>query len=148
MNSSNQDNGDQPEKNLLVAPRNYSVIDLFHGERWLMESGIFTESTADTLMGYGYMVPDVRKVDMEIDLDTAHNGQNPSVKYLIRLSFKKRFLLRRASSAQAQGGLLGKLKLFCWIKLGAPVPGQLEAELTRMAQEFLPSTYKISVNLA
>lgn len=131
----------------LLEQKNFSALELFQGERWLLESGVITESTADTLMSYGYMIPDILKVDLKIDMDIENNCSNPTCSYDLQLTKFKGFLYRKAQKAREQGGLIGKLKLLIYIKFGAPSPNQMENGVHRMAVEFLPKNFKVYINV-
>lgn len=64
-----QELGEQIQGNLPIAPRDFSGPDLFQAERWLLENGLISETSADTLVMYGWMAPNVKAVELRIDLD-------------------------------------------------------------------------------
>jgi len=130
----------------LIEPKSFSPIELYHGERWLLDSGIISESTAGTLMAYGYLIPNVKNVKLEIDMDMDNNFQNPTCRYEITFPWLKSILFKRAKKALAKGTVAGKLQAFIYIKLGAPTPA-VEDILKRMALEFLPKGFSVVVNV-
>lgn len=109
--------------------------------------GIFTESYADTLMGYGYMQPKVLKVDLTIDPDAENGGVQPRVNYRLRLSRSVYSRYRKMKSLMTRRGIFSKLLLLLYIKLGTPFPGTIEDGVMVLAKSVLPSNCRVEIEV-
>jgi hypothetical protein len=123
------------------------LLNLLAVENFLLDAGLITEISADTLMGYGYMQPGIAKVTLEIDTDEKGAGKNPFVVYKLELEPKFGRRYKAMYDAQAKGGLWGKLKMIWLLKRGIPMPGMLESNVEKFAQDYLPKKYKVFVNV-
>lgn len=113
-----------------------------------MNAGVFTDAAADTLLGYAYMQPGVRKVELSIDVDQKNDGKNASVTYTVKLSFWKGVRHDVARSLANRGGIFSKLLALGFISVfRAPRPGQLEARVANLAKLYLPENYRVIVNV-
>lgn len=113
-----------------------------------MNNGIFSEPAVDTLLGYAYMQPGVRKVQLKIDLDEKNDGKAPSIIYTVRLSFWKSVKRKAVQSFYVKKGLFNKLVALGLVSiLRAPRPEALENNVKRIAKNFLPENYSVIVNV-
>lgn len=115
------------------------------GNQWLIQRGIWTESAADTLLGYAYMQPGVEKVQLEIDLDEAHQGASPKITFKVNLekSIKRKYL--KINELNSNRTALNKLKMLWLMKRGTPSPGSIESIIRLYAGNFVGKPYSIEV---
>jgi len=147
MSTSNNDHGEQALKASLNEQRNTSLLEVFGGEQWLLSNGIVSETAVDTLLGYAYMQNGVRHVRLGVDLDQKNDGKNPKVIYQVRLGFWLGIKYRLVKHYASKPGVFNKLLALFTIKLGAPPSGSIEAQITRIAQGFLPAHYTVQVEI-
>lgn len=116
-------------------------------EKWLLQNGLITETSADNLLGYAYMLPGVEKANLKIDLDTANLGVNPSVTYEVELEkvLSKKYALFKKHLDQKD--LFSKVLVLGLFQLKIPTPGYFENEITLLAKRYLPENYKVIVNV-
>lgn len=116
------------------------------GEDFLMKSGVFTEKSADTLLGYAYMQPGVKRATLMIDIGDPPEKQ-PSITYKVQLSLWKKMRYQAMYYFYSRFGVLGKLAALVLIKLmGAPPPNFYERQIEDIARTYLPSNYQVFVN--
>jgi hypothetical protein len=128
--------------------RSFSLEQQLKAEQWLLENGLISELSVDTLFMYAYAQPGVEKVKLTIDTDEVNDGKNPSVTYVVELTHQAARTYGRVTRLAAKGqGLFSKLYLLWLLKRGAPSPGFYESEITRLAASFLPSPYNVHVQL-
>lgn len=147
MSSSNQNNGGQPPNGLVPQPKRASLGDIFAADQWLLNVGIPTEVTADTLLGYAYMQPGVVDASMEMNMDEIGNGDKPSLTYNITLDKKlgKRYVALR--TALGSKGIFNKIKALWLLRKRTPAPGFYENMIGSLAKNYLPPKFKVVVNV-
>jgi hypothetical protein len=119
-------------------------MELFQAEKWLLEQGLISETSADTLVMYGYMAPYATRVSVRVDLDTPNQGRSPSVEYRIGIP-RFRHILYSLCRGLESGGVLRKAALLVLLALGAPVPGSIESFVRGMALNLLPRGFEVRV---
>lgn len=143
-------NGELTPSELLTEQKNTSSSEfgtILASEKWLLTNGLISETSADTLLGYAYMLPGVDKADISINLDYEHGGENPSVSYKLNLSkqVKKKYLA--FTKAIKSNSLFSKLKVLYYFWKKIPAPGFYENQLTLLAKRYLPDNYQVNINV-
>lgn len=96
---------------------------------------------------YGWMAPNVKAVELRIDLDLENAGRAPSVQYTVRVSRIHYLLERLTTHLSTKTGIWAKLQLFAALTLGAPRPNQTDATIRTLAQSLLPKGVQVKVDV-
>jgi hypothetical protein len=125
---------------------------VFANERWLLENNMISETTADTLLGYAYMMPGVEQANLALNMEEIVQGKDPHFTYQIKLN--KRFARRyRKINVRAQrerdgkGGLWNKLMILWMLKRGYPQPFYIHDAIKVLTSNLLPDHHKVDVNV-
>lgn len=102
---------------------------------------MWTDRAADTLLGYAYMQRGVEKVDLEID------PKKLSVTFKVKLETKSFKRYNKVNAMNAKPSLWNKFFMLRLMKKGVPAPGSIEKTISYMARSYLPSNYKVEVQL-
>ena len=106
-----------------------------------MESGMMPATAVDTLLSFGYTVPGVANVTLEI------LQENKVVNYDITLT-PKAFRLHRWTTYLSKGGIFKKIiALILVTSFKAPKPGVYREYVTYSASSYLPSNFQVNVNV-
>jgi hypothetical protein len=106
--------------------------------------GVVPDSSADTLLMYGYAQKGVTKVRLEIDRDEENNGKNQKVIY--HLSLEPSVYLKWKAVQEAKkikSSLFRKTALLALSKAGAPIG--MEDNIKLHASNYLPASFSIEV---
>lgn len=114
-------------------------------EQWLLESGLISDTSVDTLLMYAYAQLGVEQVKLTIDADDKGDGQKPIVVYEIILSKKLAASYRVINKLASNPTLFNRLRTLWMLRRGVPYPKTIEAEIIKLASLFLPERYKITV---
>ena len=112
-----------------------------------MQNGLISETSADTLMGYGYMQSSVSKVSITIDLDLDNGSSCPKVFYTIELEKRQSKLHSKVKHFSNSKTIWGKFRLFLLLRKGGPIPGVIEDKIARLAKEYLPENYQVNIDV-
>ncbi len=132
----------------MIRPYLSPLEESWLAEQWLNSSGVFPDTTIDTLLTFAYVHKGVlhNGVTIEIDQDEDNNGENPSVTYKIKLDTSTGLKWSAIKRAQKiKGDILRKSAILALIKVGAPY--KLDEEIKSLAKHYLPKKYKVEVQI-
>lgn len=93
------------------------------------------------------MIPGVEKADLVIDMDYKNDGRNPSVTYKVTLEKKLSKKYKALTEAIKEGSLKSKVVALGYLLLETPSPGYFENQIKELAHRYLPSNFKVIVNV-
>jgi hypothetical protein len=106
-----------------------------------MENGMMPSTAVDSLLSFGYMIPGVANVSLEID------QEKRIVNYEVFIepkAYKKYVLVTKLS----KGGIFKKLLALILIsKFNAPRPNVYNDFIEINARAYLPINYQVNVNV-
>lgn len=149
MRSLPPESGEAQQLTYSLPPELSSLSDgaeRYFTDNWLLQAGVLSESSVQTLLLYAYGVKGVTKVMLELNSEAIAQGSAPILTYKVTMHPYYTFRWKKLQEAMAiKGEVWRKINTLFWAKMGAPIG--IDSLIIDQATKFLPPQYTVKVEV-